>query len=188
MSDLISQVDSHLSHDSPDVCVLSIVPILSCTLADSTETTSETTDSIPKTMRNKFYVNIKTYESKWSGQCILCNKIQYDSKGVTSNFNRHVKTQHKQEYREWFAQLNQSINKDQKKISDVFIKDNETRTSPFSKSYYNNNHPRHTQLSKSIVENLIIDLGLPLSIVERPAFIKFMNTIDPKFTMTCDLT
>ncbi|CAF5130990.1 unnamed protein product, partial [Rotaria sp. Silwood1] len=100
MSDLISQVDSHLSHDSPDVCVLSIVPILSCTLADSTETTSETTDSIPKTMRNKFYVNIKTYESKWSGQCILCNKIQYDSKGVTSNFNRHVKTQHKQEYRE----------------------------------------------------------------------------------------
>jgi hypothetical protein len=93
MSDLISQVDSHLSHDSPDVCVLSTVPVLSCTLADSTETTSQTTDSIPKTIRDKFYVNMKTYESNWSGQCILCNKIQYDSKGVTSNFNRHVKTQ-----------------------------------------------------------------------------------------------
>ena len=28
MSDLISQVDSHLSNDSPDVCVLSTVPVL----------------------------------------------------------------------------------------------------------------------------------------------------------------
>jgi len=93
MCDLISQVDNHLLHDSPDVCVLSTVPVLSCTLTDSTETTSQTTDSIPKTIRDKFYVNMKTYESNWSGQCILFNKIQYDSKGVTSNFNRHVKTQ-----------------------------------------------------------------------------------------------
>jgi len=90
MCDLISQVDSDLLHDSPDVCVLSTLPVLSCTVADSTETTSQTTDS---TIRDKFYVNMKTYESNWSGQCILFNKIQYDSKGVTSNFNRHVKTQ-----------------------------------------------------------------------------------------------
>jgi hypothetical protein len=92
MCDIISQVDSHLSHDSPDVCVLSTVSVLSCTLADSTETTSQTTDSIPKTIRDKSYVNMQTYESNWSGSCILCNKIQNDSKGVTSNFNRHVKT------------------------------------------------------------------------------------------------
>ncbi|CAF4677463.1 unnamed protein product, partial [Rotaria socialis] len=34
------------------------------------------------------------------------------------------------------------------------------------------------------LKNLIVDLGLPLSIVERDAFIKFMNVIDPTFAMT----
>ncbi|CAF4794697.1 unnamed protein product [Rotaria sp. Silwood1] len=184
MSDLFSQADVHLPPDSPDGCILSPVPVLSSTSDNSTETTSQTIVDIPKTVRDKFYVNIKTYETNWSGQCILCNKIKYDNKGVTSNINRHVKSQHGKEYQEWLTQLNESSNKDQKKIYDLFIKNNETRTSPFSNFYYNNNHPRQIQLSKSIVENLIIDLGLPLSIVERQPFIKFMNTKDPKFTMT----
>ena len=87
--------------------------------------------------------------------------------------------------------MNQSIrslsNTNQKRMSDVFMKTNETkRNSSNSKSFYHNNHPRQIQLSQSILENLIVDLGLPLSIVEleREAFIKFMNVIDPKFTMT----
>jgi len=185
MSDSISKVDSHLSHDSPDVFLLSPIAVHSSTLDDPTETTSQAIDNIPKTIRDKFYVNIKTYETNWSGQCMLCNKIKYDNKGVTSNINRHVKCQHGKEYQEWLTQLKQFDNKDQKKISSIFIKNNETtKTSSFSKSLYNNNHPRQIQLSQSVVQNLIIDLGLPLSIVERQSFIKFMNIIDPKFTMT----
>lgn len=35
-----------------------------------------------------------------------------------------------------------------------------------------------------IVQDLIIDLGLPLSIVDHPSFLRAMNTIDPKFTVT----
>ncbi|CAF4676231.1 unnamed protein product, partial [Rotaria sp. Silwood2] len=84
--------------------------------------------------------------------------------------NHHVKTQHGKEYQEWLAQLNQSRNKDRENISDIFIKTNETaRTSSFSKAFYDNNHPRQIQLSQSIVENLIIDLDLPLSIADRKA-------------------
>ncbi|CAF2425589.1 unnamed protein product [Rotaria sp. Silwood2] len=159
MSDLVSQADVHLPPDSPDVCILSPVPVLSSTSDNSTETTSQTIVNIPKTVRDKFYVNIKTYETNWSGQCILCNKIKYDNKGVTSNINRHVKSQHGKEYQEWLAQLNESSKKDQTKITDIFIKTNETtRTSSFSKAHYKNNHPRQIQLSQSIVENLIIDI------------------------------
>ncbi|CAF3800478.1 unnamed protein product [Rotaria socialis] len=99
--------------------------------------------------------------------------------------NRHVKSQHKTAYHEWTNQLDQLSNKSQKRMSDVFMKTNETkRKSSNSKSFYNNNHPRQIQLSQSILENLIVDLGLPLSIVERDAFIKFMNVIDPTFAMT----
>lgn len=53
-----------------------------------------------------------------------------------------------------------------------------------SKSYYHSSHPRQVQLSQAIVVNLIIDLGLPLSIVEHESFINFMNLVDPKFTIT----
>jgi hypothetical protein len=51
-------------------------------------------------------------------------------------------------------------------------------------STYNTNHPRQVELSMGVVDDLIIKLGLPLSIVERPAFINFMKTVDPKFTLT----
>lgn len=42
-------------------------------------------------------------------------------------------------------------------------------------------HARQIEISISVVNDLIIKLGLPLSIVERPAFINFMKTVDPKF-------
>jgi hypothetical protein len=193
MSDLILQVGSNASNDSSDVCILSPASVLSSTSDDSTESASQSQaiHNIPKTIRDKFYVNIKTYDTNWAGQCVLCNKIQYDKKGVTSNMNRHIKTQHDKEYQEWLVQLNEFNNKDQKKISDIFVKNNSTTkssssssSSSCSKSFYNNNHPRQIQLSQSIVKNLIIDLGLPLSIVERQPFIKFMYTVDPKFTLT----
>ncbi|CAF1635886.1 unnamed protein product [Rotaria sp. Silwood1] len=104
---------------------------------------------------------------------------------VISNMNRHIKIQRRQGYQEWNAELNHVINKNQKKITDVFLKnDGIRRKSSASKSVYNVNHSRQIQLSKSIVQNLIIDFGLPLSIVEHEAFNRFMNTIDPKFTMT----
>ena len=48
---------------------------------------------------------------------------------------------------------------------------------------YGDKSPRQLELTRMIVQGLIIDLGLPLSIVEHPAFLRAMNTIDPKFTV-----
>ena len=45
-----------------------------------------------KTIRDKLYVNVTKYDTNWAEEGIVCGKIQYDSKAVTSNRNRHVKT------------------------------------------------------------------------------------------------
>ncbi|CAF1525311.1 unnamed protein product, partial [Adineta ricciae] len=55
--------------------------------------------------------------------------------------------------------------------------------SPIGQSY-GSNHSRQVELSAAIVNDLIISLGLPLSIVDRSAFINFMSKVDPKFTVT----
>ncbi|CAF1305900.1 unnamed protein product [Rotaria sordida] len=47
--------------------------------------------------------------------------------------------------------------------------------------YGAHNH-RQLELTQMIAQDLIIDLGLPLSIVEHSAFLRAMNTIDPRFT------
>ena len=122
MCDLISKVDIDLSHDTSDVSVLTPAIASASTSNDSIEAASQSTENIPKTIREKFYINIKVYDSNWSAQCLLCNKIQYDKKGVTSNVNRHVKTQHDKEYGEWLYQLNQSVNKDHKKYLIYLLK------------------------------------------------------------------
>ena len=156
MSDLTSQVGISLVNDSDDVLVLTPIPATASTSTNSTERVSSTQENLPKTIREKFYVNIKTYQTKWCGQCTLCNKIQYDSKGVTSNLNRHVKNQHGDAYREWLNQLNDLHDKDQKKISDVFLRSIGSTKTMSSKSFYAKNHPRQIELSESIVQKLIL--------------------------------
>ncbi|CAF5132593.1 unnamed protein product, partial [Rotaria socialis] len=61
------------------------------------------------------------------------------------------------------------------KISQHFRKRNQAS----QHSAYHTTYPRQTELSTAIVNDLIIKLGLPLSIVERSAFINFMKTVDP---------
>ncbi|CAF4060073.1 unnamed protein product [Rotaria sp. Silwood2] len=61
---------------------------------------------------------------------------------------------------------------------------NRHRSSPPSKQSYPADHRLQRQLHDAIVQELIIELGLPLSLVERPEFIKFMSIVDPKFKTT----
>ncbi|CAF1205489.1 unnamed protein product [Didymodactylos carnosus] len=46
---------------------------------------------------------------------------------------------------------------------------------------YGLSHPRQIELNNMIINDLIIDLGLPLSIVERPAFLRAISKVDFKF-------
>ena len=171
-----------LNDESPDVLLLSLSQACPTQSPDSPSTTI---DHVPRAVREKFYTDVKIYDTNWSGRCNLCGKVQYDKRGVTSNINRHVKRQHEKEYQQWLSEIDQVKNKNQKKMSDVFMKKNGTpRRSTSNPMSYNHDHPRQIQLSQSIVENLIVELGLPVSIVEREGFIRFMNIVDPKFSMT----
>ncbi len=70
-----------------------------------------------------------------------------------------------------------------KKITATLVVHHMKHSSNALGSMYPSNHPRQIILQKSIVEHLIIQLGLPLSLIERSSFIKFMNHVDSRFTM-----
>jgi hypothetical protein len=57
-----------------------------------------------------------------------------------------------------------------------------------SQTSYPASHPRHRMLCKSIVENLIVKGGVPLSFVDNDGFRKFMTDVDPKFSVPCRQT
>jgi hypothetical protein len=143
---------------------------------------------VPKTARDKFFKDLQHDNAKkrWSAECLLCTRSKrvFDKLVVTSNFTRHARECHKEAFDIWTRELNElksvSSTKSLNKITNHFPKT--SRESQHSK--YNINHPRQVELSMSVVNNLIIKLGLPLSIVERPAFIDFIGTVDPKFSLT----
>ncbi|CAF1565522.1 unnamed protein product [Didymodactylos carnosus] len=61
----------------------------------------------------------------------------------------------------------------QPKIKDAFIKAKTTK--------YDTQYPCQIELNNMIVNYLIIDLGLSLSIVERATFLRAMSKVDSKF-------
>lgn len=93
------------SNNESDICVLSPVSATGVTSDNFATTIFISNDNIPKTVRDKFFLNIKTFEKNWSGECVLCHEIKYDKLGVTSNINRHVRTKHAKAYEEWSSEL-----------------------------------------------------------------------------------
>jgi hypothetical protein len=57
-----------------------------------------------------------------------------------------------------------------------------------SQTTYPASHPRQKMLCRSIVENLIVKGGVPLSFVDNAGFRKFVADIDPKFSVPCRQT
>ena len=50
-----------------------------------------------------------------------------------------------------------------------------------SQERYGNKHEVQLKITNSIVNNLIIGFGLPISVVESDFFVKFMHDVDPKY-------
>ncbi|CAF3145510.1 unnamed protein product [Rotaria socialis] len=74
---------------------------------------------------------------------------------------------------EWKNKSDQSVkDKNQWKIDNMFRPDSEK---------YSTGNKRQQQLTNSIIQNLIISMGLPMSIVDHVSFKKFMNDVDPKY-------
>ena len=152
-----------------------------------TSTSPSSSSTVPRTARDKFFKDLQQdlIKKRWSAECLLCktSKRVFDKLGVTSNFTRHVRECHKQAFDKWFSELNETTSVSPKKANKITNHFAQTsRTVP--RSTYGVNHARQIELSASVVNDLIIKLGLPLSIVERPAFINFMKTVDPKFVLT----
>lgn len=135
---------------------------------------------VAKTARDQFFTTVNKREENWSAKCSPCGEVVTDTIGVTSNLNRHVKTRHRVEFDQWSKQLSEG-DANQPKLVDYVTKKNQS--SPCLKRSYRANHERQKELQNAIVQDLIIDLGLPLSLVERPGFLQFMNTVDSKFSV-----
>jgi hypothetical protein len=114
--------------------------------------------SIATTVYDRFYIDIRTIQdkNKWEAACIICNRTVHGTLGVTSNYNRHIKDYHKTQYESWQQELEAAGSKNQKKIPHVFAAQKTAKTSDAT---YAPNHPRQIQFQKSIVEDLIIELG-----------------------------
>ena len=73
-----------------------------------TPTSSSLNLTVPKTARDKFFEDLQHEKDKnrWSAKCLLCEKSKriIDTLGVTSNFTRHAREYHKEEYEQWLIQ------------------------------------------------------------------------------------
>jgi len=61
-------------------------------------------------------------------------------------------------------------------------------TSAASGGTYDSKHPRQKIIVRSIVENLIVTAGLPISVVENNGFRKFLSDLDPQLQPPCRKT
>ncbi|CAM2728341.1 unnamed protein product [Rotaria socialis] len=119
-------------------------------------------------------------KGKTSATCILCKETVWHLKNATSNYSRHLQREHKVEFDSWSKQAYKEKNN---KMKQAFIE--ESLASPSGTEKYGSTHPRQIELAQMVFKNFIIELGLPLSITEKSAFIHAMLTVDPKFRIPC---
>ncbi|CAF1511739.1 unnamed protein product [Rotaria sordida] len=118
-------------------------------------------------------LRISIEKNRWSSKCRICSTSITDSYKTTSNFLKHLKNKHQSMLDEWKNNQDQSVkDANQPKIDNIFSPDGEK---------YSTNNKRQQQLTNSIIQNLIINMGLPLSIVDHISFKNFMNDVDPKY-------
>ncbi|CAF1595088.1 unnamed protein product [Didymodactylos carnosus] len=113
--------------------------------------------------------------NKWCAKCTVCSIVIKDTIKTTSNFVKHLQTKHPKQHDEW-KQLKTKENpvSQQRSITDIFGEPKRRKTYPSS-------HSRQKELSVGIVKHLIVEMGLPLSLVERNSFKIFMKLVDNKY-------
>ncbi|CAF3274319.1 unnamed protein product [Rotaria socialis] len=153
-------------------------------------------EKIANSVVEQFFYELKTHDDGTkSAKCLLCRSIVKQSTTSTYNYGRHVYRKHMKETNKWKLALDSKKSNKSTKQSTVqqsfgqrsrLSLDNITEEHlliVLVNQKYGAHNPRQLELHKMIVQDLIIELGLPLSIVDHPAFLRAMNTIDPKFTV-----
>ena len=125
----------------------------------------------------KFFININAEAKKtnsWHGKCSICSQDVTDKYGTTSNFVRHMKRKHNIVYEEWLVKKNVNTDMKQRTLDDM-IKE---KTSKYLSTDF-----RQVKLTESIVKDLIIECGLPISLVDQDGFKSFMAAVDPMYSL-----
>ncbi|CAF4847097.1 unnamed protein product, partial [Rotaria sp. Silwood2] len=139
----------------------------------------DNTEKVANSVLEQFFDEIKMHDDGTkSAKCLICRTIVKQSTTSTYNYGRHVHRKHSKEMNEWKLRLENKKSNNTKKQPTI----EKSFGQSISQKYGSHNH-RQLELNQMIVHDLIIDLGLPLSIVDHPAFIRAMNTIDPRFTV-----
>ena len=102
---------------------------------------------------------------------------------------RHLSRRHEQKYREYQSHMKQPSSAFAQPAITDFTRSpaSACRGTPSSSSncMYNNNSSRQKLITQSIVHNLIIGCGMPVSIVDNEYFRTFLADIDPKYVPPC---
>lgn len=96
---------------------------------------------------------------------------------------RHLKRRHEDTYKAYEqerASLSSESDHGQTSLSSFLV-------STVGNAYVSA-HPRQKSLTNSLVSNLIVNCGLPVSIVDSPHFRAFVGELDPKFAVPCRQT
>jgi hypothetical protein len=117
-------------------------------------------------------------KGKTSATCILCKELVWHLKHSTTNYSRHLQRHHAPEFQLWSAEVTKAKSSDDK-MKQTTLEGSSSPTANPNK--YGSNHPRQIELTRMIFHDFIIGLDLPLSMMEKPAFVRAMATVDTKF-------
>ncbi|RNA20457.1 hypothetical protein BpHYR1_037571 [Brachionus plicatilis] len=111
-----------------------------------------------------FFPDLKfnSLSKKNEGHCKFCSndKKRFDNKGNYTNFKRHAETMHVKLLNDFLKNSKPTL---------VF----EPLTNQLKISTYESNHEKQVKFKNSVIEDLIIACGFPLSIVDKPGFHSF---------------
>uniref|UniRef100_A0A3Q1BM98 BED-type domain-containing protein n=1 Tax=Amphiprion ocellaris TaxID=80972 RepID=A0A3Q1BM98_AMPOC len=126
------------------------------------------------------YKNYKVVNKKRIAECRFCDSKITDGHETTSNFNRHLK-KHKDKYDEYMMSkgITNEPEPQQPSVSqflDICV------------GQYSMNHPQQKAITNGILEKLVIECNMPLSVVEHKSFRDFLKIVDPKYNSVCRKT
>ena len=147
----------------------------SSTIADSNSSSNSDLNEIKQSVTKRFFIDVQVKApNSWHGKCSICSQDVTDKYGTTSNFARHMKTKHENIYEEWLAKKNAKTDNKQQNLDDMFKRKTKK---------YSSTDPRQVRLTESIIKDLIIECGVPLSLVEQNGFKNFMQIVDPMYSL-----
>jgi hypothetical protein len=108
-------------------------------------------------------------EKRMNRQCKLCRNIYKDRRGIYSNFIKHLKRIHPIDYEKVASGDAEQLTEE----TNIVIDDE-------AANILSNSKHKNNQFILSVTKNLIIKCGLPLHLVEQPAFREFLKTLNAK--------